>query len=57
MTTVYVYCIGCGEFFGDDMESKPKHVCQFPDDDDFCGHCGAELKDTGSCDTHHREED
>lgn len=41
---------------GDDMDSKPQHVCQFPEDDSFCGHCGAELNDNGSCDNDHAPE-
>lgn len=52
----YVYCIGCGEYFGDDMASKPQHVCQFPEDDDFCGHCGAELTEFGTCLNDHADE-
>ena len=46
------YCCHCGEL---DAEHEDK-LCPYAKDDedgDFCSYCGAELKDTGSCDNDH----
>lgn len=46
------YCIGCGE---EAEQHAGGHECANPDAEDFCDQCGAELKESGSCDNDHDE--
>lgn len=49
------HCIGCGQ--RTEQPGTGVHECSNPDAEEFCGHCGAELKETGSCDNDHDEWD
>ena len=56
--TVYQFSMREGRVCSTCGDEEPAHVCPNPDGDDaFCDQCGAELKDTGSCDNDHDEWD
>jgi hypothetical protein len=41
------YCSGCG------LDAPGEHTCEYPDSEEFCDHCGAELNANDSCDNDH----
>lgn len=54
----YKYCITCGGTYGDDIATELEHNCVNGNNvEQWCGHCGAELNDNGSCDEPHDEDE
>jgi hypothetical protein len=59
-THAWKYCITCGGRYGDNIASAEEHdeKCPFKDDAiGWCGDCGAELTDFGTCLNDRNEED
>jgi hypothetical protein len=58
MFPAYAYCVTCGGRYGFEIPPASEHVCPGGEDDDpqWCGWCGAELNDNGSCDNDHEED-
>ena len=51
------YCTACGFDLYDSADGAHECAADDEEEESYCDHCGAELKDTGSCDNDHDDWD